>query len=224
MATIYQSVERARGCGYRKPGGLYLVGPQQWIPCCKLPFELSVCPVCNQGIHPGRGWEWIDFQIFRASSTCAEDYGPSELIKRDCSVWSNRGKLGLLWIGERFYPSAAHFAQEARVMGISKRLGQIPRDLVIGETWVALAHRKAIVDYSNGMTADTIGYKPGIFSLFIPTAIEYILTGKETEEQLDQLEKRGLKLVRVTTDKELQLESFEPEESELPDQEAGEDE
>ena len=209
MATIQKRVEPRRGCGYRQPGGMYLVGAQRWFPCCKLPFELSVCPVCNQGIHPGRGWEWIDFQIFK-SSPCTKPLDIDGLdYSQLCPIHNGTGKLGLLWVGEKYYPTAAHFAQEARVQGISKRIEQIPRDLVIWQTWVALAHRKAIVDYSEGMTAETIRYQPGIFSIFFLTAIEYVVTNTETPEELDALENRGLTLVAVTKDEDLQKDAFD---------------
>lgn len=51
--------EPRRGCGYRKEGGLYLVGGGLSAPCGRLPIPLTVCPVCNGGIHPARGWTWV---------------------------------------------------------------------------------------------------------------------------------------------------------------------
>ena len=59
------------------------------------------------------------------------------------------------------------------------------------------------------MTAETIRYQPGIFSMFIPTAIEYVVTGTETAEELDALENRGLTLVAVTKDEDLQEDAFD---------------
>jgi hypothetical protein len=33
--------------------------------------------------------------------------------------------------------------------------------------------------------------------MFLPTGIEYIVKGDETEDELDRLEERGFKLIRV---------------------------
>ena len=43
MATIHKRVEGKRGCGFRKPGGLYMVSAVS-APCGKLPTPLDICP------------------------------------------------------------------------------------------------------------------------------------------------------------------------------------
>ena len=43
-------------------------------------------------------------------------------------------------------------------------------------------------------------FKPGIFHAFRPSAIEYIVTGEETTEELEAMEKRGFTLVEVCRD------------------------
>ena len=53
------AVEARRGCGYRKVGGLYLMGGTGGMPCCKMPIPLHVCPTCHGGIKQTRGWSWI---------------------------------------------------------------------------------------------------------------------------------------------------------------------
>src|SRR5256885_1602330 len=58
------SVEGARGCGYRKEGGLYLVSGELSEPCPLLPFETSVCPTCGEGVKPARGFTWVDGEKF----------------------------------------------------------------------------------------------------------------------------------------------------------------
>ncbi len=50
----------------------------------------------------------------------------------------------MLWIGGQFYPTPADFNREANSVGVSRRITATPKDLVVGETWVYLAHREAI--------------------------------------------------------------------------------
>lgn len=198
MSTITTRIEPRRGCGYRKPGGLYLVAGSASRTCCKLPFPLTVCPCCGAGIKPARGFTWISTDIF--SSPCI-------MPTMGCILSQPGKKIGLLWVGEKYYPTPESFARESIMQGVSKRIAQIPRDLVVGETWIALAHRAAITDFINERTHD-IKKIPGIFSVFIPKAIEYIVTGEETEEKLLSLEKRGVTLIKVIKDTDAQTQIF----------------
>ena len=97
-----------------------------------------------------------------------------------------------MWVGEKHYKTPGHFLKEANSMGISKRIATVPRDFVVGETWIMLAHMKAVID-PHGKEEP----KPGIFRAFRPTAIEYVVTGKEAEAELDKMEERGFTLVDV---------------------------
>lgn len=54
--------ESKRGCGYRKVGGIYLVGGGIGVPCDRLPFLLETCRTCGQGIKQARGWTWISVE------------------------------------------------------------------------------------------------------------------------------------------------------------------
>jgi hypothetical protein len=65
--NIETRVESKRGCGYRKPGGLYLVSGGFAKTCYKLPIGLTVCPCCNQGIKPARGFTWISAEFIKDS-------------------------------------------------------------------------------------------------------------------------------------------------------------
>lgn len=203
--TIHDRTEGKRGCGYRKGGGLYLVSGGIQMPCGRLPIPLTVCPCCSAGIKPSRGWTWVDADKLAESTKCNR----SERDCIFCPLGDKLGKAGLLWVGEKFYPTPGHFTAEAMKLGISRRIHQIPRDFVLGNTYVLFAHRKvvppavpewisrgesqAFVDHDDALT-------PGVFNIFLPQAIEYIVTDQETTEQLEALAKRGFTLVRVHRD------------------------
>jgi len=63
-----------------------------------------------------------------------------------CPVCRNHDDFGphcLLWIGRSHY-SPESFLDEGRRMGVSRRIPAIPKGLVIGETWVLVAHLDAV--------------------------------------------------------------------------------
>jgi hypothetical protein len=85
-------------------------------------------------------------------------------------VWTGtHEKYGLMWVGEKFYPTPDHFMNEAARMGISKRIPMVPKEFEMGKDWILLAHRKTIQSQYNPQE-----YIPGIFQAFRPTRIEYI--------------------------------------------------
>lgn len=190
--NIIQSVEKKRGCGYRKKGGIYLMGGSLGAPCCKLPFELSVCPCCSSGIKPTRGFTWITTQLFEGQKCTSER-------SNSCIMNTARVRLGLLWIGEKFYKTPDDFIRESETQGISRRIAQVPRDFKVGETWIALAHRKAI-EYTE---ENEKKFKAGIFQMFKPYRIDYVVKGDETDEELERMEKRGFTLIDVIPDNEI---------------------
>lgn len=194
---IRSVVDSVRGCGWRKPGGMYLVSGRLTFGCGKLPFPLVSCPTCGQGFHPSRGWTWIDAIDLVDAQPCRKegDGGACRFCPLDYPIKFDR--VGLLWVGEKFYETPGAFLDEGMAQGISRRIAQIPRGFEVGRTWVFLAHRKAILDPETGERS------PGVFAAFIPERIEYIVDGTETEEQIDALEKRGLTPVRVQRDEEI---------------------
>lgn len=175
-----------RGCGWRKPGGLYLIAGGPSESCGRLPLAIPPCPTCSAGLKPSRGWTWVDADHLFANAAAGCGGGGCGA----CPFGRPLGRVGLLWIGEQFYPTPQDFLRESRLQGISRRISTVPRDLVLGETAVLLAHRKAIRNTDGTFT-------PGIVSLFYPKALEYVVKGDETEEQLEALHKRGIIPVRV---------------------------
>jgi hypothetical protein len=186
MPEIIQKKENARHCGYRKKGGLYLVSDGLAGACDKLPIPVCKCPTCGMGIKQARGFTWITTKLF-ADKYCGG-------ACNQCPLSPKNIPMGLMWVGTKFYPNTNEFTKEAMIMGVSKRIARIPQDFVIGETWIALAHPKAIIETAGNNVIAT----PGIFHAFKPSRIEYVVTGKETEDQLNRLKKRGLTLVNVT--------------------------
>jgi hypothetical protein len=120
-------------------------------------------------------------------------------------------QMGLMWVGEKYYNTAEKFTREGHSMGVSKRIAHVPRDLVVGETWVLLAHSKTIVRYEP-LVVDGVAHPdkiaphwyPGIFQAFKPSRIEYVVKGTETEDELNAMEKRGITLINVIRDVDLQ--------------------
>jgi len=210
MATIHPIInEGKRGCGYRKEGGLYLMSGEFSAPCSRLPIPLTVCPTCHAGIKPSRGWTWIDPSVIVPTGGVDDQdigYTLSEFCGNAgcefCPVsHPPEGQHGLLWIGERYYATPEDFMREGAAMGISRRLTAIPKDLEIGKTWVYCAHRKAIPYAASEImdpTHPTEGEPtPGIFTVFKPTHIEYIVKEEDDDEKLKRLDKRGVKLIRL---------------------------
>lgn len=209
MATVHTSVEGARGCGYRKGGALYLVSGHLSEPCPLLPIELHVCPTCGAGVKQARGFTWITPDPLLSPGAHGDIAHESRCPLGRSQDWANGRRAGLIWVGAKFYPTPGAFMDEAARMGVSRRISQVPRDLVVGETWIALAHPKAVagecehgapVDHAcancpDGRSAGE--WRGGVVTFFRPTAIEYIVKGTESSDELDKLEARGFRLVRV---------------------------
>jgi hypothetical protein len=211
------AVEAKRGCGYRKVGGLYMVGGGIGIPCDRLPFELTVCSCCGQGIKQARGWTWIDVAKFfqgphvlpigAGSIAPPEKLWPCYCGGSQCPLCfqpENMGRAGLLWIGEKFYKFPGQFVKEGVELGFSRRIKAVPQGFKIGETWVMLAHSKAVVTSQiaahtgpDTVVTETI-YKPGIFYCWLPQRLEKIVVeSSRGSEEITTLEKRGITPVFV---------------------------
>ena len=185
IVTIH---EGARGCGFRKPGGLYLVNRNDGQPCGRIPFELGICPCCGEGFRPSRGYRWGDGErLLQTAPPCAFEDECRETCAFRPGNESKVGRALLIWVSPEHYPTPHDFMAEADNMGISRRLSgdKIPRGLIVGETWIFLAHREAINE------------KPGVFWAFVPEAVEYVIRGDETDEDIERLISRGITPVNV---------------------------
>jgi len=196
--TIKTVVEKQRGCGFKKPGGLYLIGGASSSPCCLLPFPLKVCRCCGQGVKFSRGFTWINTDLFTAGTGFESD--PAIAYDCDNCFLSQRMKLGLMWVGESYYKTTSHFMNEARQLGISKRIGQLPRDCQPGKTWIALAHKKVFFapeQFRKKSNAEYDPYHPAIFTVFKLTAVQYVVSGQDDEKKLQRLHDDGIELIQV---------------------------
>ena len=139
------AVEAKRGCGFRRVNGLYLVGGGLSAPCDRMPYPLDRCRTCGGGVKFTRGHTWLQPDFFEPHS----DSLPATIYCRDesaCPVCNNRDDFGphlLLWIGRGHYSPEA-FLEEGRRLGVSRRISAMPKGLVLGETWVLLAHLDAV--------------------------------------------------------------------------------
>lgn len=227
--SVLTRIEGARGCGYRQPGGLYLVSGRLSEPCPLLPYETHVCPTCGEGIKPARGFTWVDGAKFippqshagvehdwRCPLAPLRDEMGGYVEDADGELVSKLGRCGLIWVGEQHYKTPQAFMEEAQRMGVSRRITAVPRDFELGQTWVLLGHRKAILRACSAGCGDEAhpdpdcpvcagsGYehRPGVITAFLPLAVEYVVKGDESEEELAALEARGLTPVQVIHDEQ----------------------
>jgi len=137
---------------------------------------------------------------------------------RPCHVCDPKDEPAyIMLVGAGNYKTPDDFLDEAHLMGISKRIPFIPKGLELGKTVVYLAHPKAcevkvpavmqqamaIVEESETkqprlLEAERNEKKLGIFCAFIPQRVEKLLwESQATPQELEQLEKRGVKPVIV---------------------------
>jgi len=197
------AVETRRACGYRRVGGLYLVAPPFTFTCDRGDMPLSVCPCCGAGVKQSRGWTWIEARKMLGIHRIGEDQVLCPDCMQGCLLCLPPGpKSGLLWVGDRFY-SPYSFLEEARSLGISKRIVAVPRGFEAGKTVVYLAHPKAVKkinkDFAFGEDLEEDPGSPGIFAAFRPTAVEKIVNDVQAkdEEEMERLRERGITPVVV---------------------------
>jgi len=243
------SVEAERGCGFRRAGkrgfGIYLVGPEAGTHCGRLPFPLESCPCCGGGIKPARGWTWIEPSVLLAPN--------QKQCKTADAQWCSRcpmgggipdGRHGLVWIGEKFYPTPEEFMREVKMMGVSRRLPAVPRGFVLGETQLYLAHRKAVLlgwqCYSHGEVVDGVPtpselrccdkaeahYGPGIFTTFMASGLDLVVDDLENvpesavaaAERLEKTSESGtVRIVKVIPEHQTNLHTQEADNGQSPE-------
>lgn len=184
------AIEPIRGCGYRKVGGLYLVSEGRGRSCSRLPAPLLTCPTCSHGFKQSRGFTWVDAQVL-LNELLPACMGTSCEGCPMADIESIGQHAGLLWVGKQYYPTPRHFLAEAVRHGISRRVPAVPKDFVVGEHWIILAHPEVFPGKDK--------MQPGMFYMFKPTHIETIVTESfaEDNDAMNKLRKRGLTPVIV---------------------------
>lgn len=194
MDKRIQTVEdHKRGCGWRKAGGMYLMGSGDSFKCGRLPIPFGTCPCCGYGIRPSRQPTWVDADkiIYASEKVCDQAEHDCERCPINKAFTEESfGQALLIWIGERHYPTVDHFEREAEQQGVSRRIQAIPRGFVVNKTWVLLAHPKAIA--TRPAMGEPVEFTPAIFHIFRPTRVEYVCNGDESEEEVEGLIARKL--------------------------------
>ena len=188
------AVEAKRGCGYRKVGGLYLVTFGAGRQCGKMPIRCEVCPTCNQGIKPARGWTWID---------------PAPLFgERECAT---RGDCGTCPLGDRRLERARADRADldrGEVLPDAARLHE-PRPRAWASAGASRRSRRASSSARPGslfahrkVQFGRMELAPGLFYLAQPERIEKIVTESQARdaEEMAKLAKRGITPVVVPDD------------------------
>ena len=166
-----------RGCGFRSPG-LYLFGTGIAASCDRLPLKIPICPCCGETVRQLRSVRMFnpDKMFGKHNKHTTDPY--NDRIKTcgcdlGCPVCHPPQKAGLMWIGERYYPTPRDFIKEALVAGVSKRVPVVPKELKIGN-WVFLAH-------PNGNELD-IDRPERIIYAFMLKEVQQVLTPIQAED------------------------------------------
>lgn len=217
--AVKEELKVKRGCGFRKVGGLYLVGRPFGSMCDRLPFRLRPCPMCehehkfNRGLMQVTGVGIFHTKDFLSAEGRIEYHNKTGewrdlcFCREDCPACRPDSKVaGIMWVGKKFYTPAS-FAQEAINFGVSKRIPYVPEWLKVGETWVFLAHPEAVEvcpETCIGCDGKLFKHVPGVFLAFVPQRIEAILSESDaatySEEDIEEHEKRGLYFCTVPDD------------------------
>jgi hypothetical protein len=210
--SVMTFVESKRGCGVRKSGGLYLRSDNtDWMGCGKLPVQIdNPCPVCGSGIRITRGLQKVNWKILSQDKECLTPEACAHCLANVTEyAW-------LMSVGEKFYKSPADFTKEALEMGISKRIHAIPRGFEVGKSVVLLCHKHAVTEWVEvevplgddptiTMKRMVPTFHQGVFAVFKPTRLEYVVKGDETDAEIERLIERGIVPVKVVHEEQQAL-------------------
>jgi len=191
MAVVKFGGEK-RGCGYPQVNGLYLVSAGVPVVCDRLPFTIPVCPTCGETIRFSGGIQKLNaLKLFGEHKDCKD---PKSL--RPCPACQpSEDPAALMWVGDKYY-SPESFNKEAIEMGVSKRINALPNFFKVGKTWLFLAHKKAVREFSE--EKKKLVQKPGIIMLCRPNKLLKVMTESAiTEEKVREYEEQGIDIMSV---------------------------
>lgn len=201
------AVEAERGCGFRKRGGIYLIGSGLGAPCDRVPLAIVPCDCCGELPRFHRGISKINPQKLWGPHV----HEPAPYVSAEpvsCGehdvICEPPSKAYLMWVGGEY--TMESFRDEAARLGVSKRIPAVPADFEIGD-WVFLAFQKAVPIDGKTIRMDfdphkDRGWTPGIFYAFRPLRVEMVLAESQREdvELLVKLSERGIQPVFVPDD------------------------
>ena len=203
--------ERERGCGFRTIGAIYLVSdPGIQLFCDGLPLELEPCECC--GFKPPftrnlqrTSWMYIRQAEMAHHTALKARGGAGEVCSCPnvcpiCHPYTQEiqgNRFGLMHVGKKFY-TPRNFVQEAMKQGISKKIGDIPSWLKLGETWILLAHDEVPkipleqLKKNQLLTEEPETFR-AVFYAFKPSRVEMPVWKNEiSNEEIQLLEKKGI--------------------------------
>lgn len=197
------------------------------MACDRIPYELEICPVCGAGIKFTRGWTWLDWKKYAGDHNVINEGCKCGWINLSlggtcpiCHPINKHQPYGLLWVGEANYTPQT-FIQEALIMGVSRKIAAVPKNLKLGETWVLFAHKKAkqmvMIEGATEMWEQTreagiaanVGEVeqfvdvPAVFYAFRPQSLELLIWQSDAKpEYLEDLAKRNITAIIIPDDDE----------------------
>ena len=217
LGLRYESPEK-RGCGFRKPYGLYLVGMGLTIACDRLSLAFCDCAVCGNLPRFNRGVSKINpLTLFGTHKSdrckCLEGCyvcNPPDIgIETDIPFMKGdvveriKGtpQAYLMWVGRKYYTERG-FIEEAHLLGVSKRISRLPKGFDYRKSFIYLAIQHCV--------EETKGFDPkkqknvkkdGVFYAFRPKQVEYLIYDDEvTEELVKEFRAKGIEPVLIKRD------------------------
>lgn len=199
------AVEARRGCGYRKVGGLYLVGAGLGASCDRLPLPIVPCATCGEEPRFHRSIARINPARLWGGHLVEPDARPchDQMLLADDPICATPQMSYLMWVGTEYTPES--FTYEAQTLGtVSKRISFLPDEFEPGANWVFLAYLHLIPPVGRSFSmipAQRRGYKPGVFYAFRPQRVEKIITQSQAQSgEAEKLKAQGITPIVVPDD------------------------
>ena len=190
------AIEAARGCGYRRVGGLYLEGGGLGAPCDRLPLPITPCEICGAEPKFGRGIAKINpARLWGVHQPCGDKVLPCPICEPGITGF-------LMWVGSEYTPES--FIAEAGKLGVSKRIPAIPKDLKVGEHWVYLAMVHVVGESRYLLPGEMTPERakgPGVFFAFRPRKVVKVITESQAQAgEAQKLKDQGIDPLVVPDD------------------------